>query len=108
MGYFDVRCTALPYCVKKLKNGAYILLNREYKPLGWAVREYVDYDALTELHHHIKITPATAKKISHSGSDNTDMIMMYDDGSFPTRDKASTEAYFKRLAVLMAIKLPAD
>ena len=105
MGYFDVRSTALPYCVKKLKNGTYIVLNREYKPLGWTTRENVNYDDLTHLHQRIKITPAKAKLISHAASEDATDIMLYDDGCYPTKDAASAAAYFKRLAVLMAIKI---
>lgn len=36
----------LPYCLGKLGDGRYVLLNREYKPLGWPTRRRgrVDYD----------------------------------------------------------------
>lgn len=36
----------LPYCVCLRPDGRYILLNREYKPLGWPTRlaGFVDYD----------------------------------------------------------------
>lgn len=41
----DFRSVHLPYCIKKLPSGAYVVLNREYKPLGFKTREHVDYEA---------------------------------------------------------------
>lgn len=37
----------LPYCVSRCADGRFILLNREYKPLGWPTRRRcrVHYDA---------------------------------------------------------------
>lgn len=37
----------LPYCAARLADGRAILLNREYKPLGWPTRRsgFVDYEA---------------------------------------------------------------
>lgn len=94
----------MPYCIQRLKDGRYIVLNRQYKPLGTFSGEWVDYDT----HHSackLKITPAAAKKIAWNGSDNLDVIHLYNDGTVPTSSPEHLRAYFQRLSVLMHLKI---
>ena len=101
-----VRHRVLIYVLKKLPNGAYIALNRNYKPLGFPLREWVDYDQLTHLHLWLRISPKTAAKLSWEGSDDTEMIAFYNDGTIPFRNnKQNTEAYLRRLAHFACLKV---
>lgn len=100
----ELRLTHFPYCVQRLKDGRYIVLNRDYKPLGIQSREWVEY-ATDPSASKIKITPAAARKISWEASDSIDAIFLYNDGCVPTDGAAHMTAYCKRLAVLMAIKI---
>ena len=40
----DFRSVYFPYCIKKQDDGSYIVLNREYKPLGFNSREHFNYE----------------------------------------------------------------
>lgn len=100
----ELRQRAFPYCVQRLDDGRYILLNRRYKPLGWPGGEHVDYDAHPSA-AKIRITAATARKLSYESSPAIDRIYLYNDGCVPTRSAANMRAYLERLAVLMKLKV---
>jgi hypothetical protein len=53
----------------------------------------------------MKITPATAKKLSYDGSGDLDRIYFYNDGCVPTRGATHFRAYADRLAVFMKLKI---
>jgi hypothetical protein len=99
----ELRQTHFPYCLKLLKDGRYIVLNREYKPLGQLDREWVDYDSHPSA-CKLKITAAKARSISFEGSEALDTIYLYNDACVPTASAAHMKAYCTRLAVLMKIK----
>jgi hypothetical protein len=100
----ELRQRAFPYCIQRLADGRYILLNRRYKPLGWPGATWVDYEAHPSA-VKIRVTTATARKLSYQGSTDTDAIYLYNDGCVPTRSAAHMRAYLARLAVLMKLRL---
>lgn len=107
MGTYEARWIFLPYCLQKLKDGRYIVLNRKYKPLGVRSSEWVVYEDHPSA-AFMKITPATAKKLSWKGSDDLDVIHLYNDGSIPNESAEHLQAYAKRLKVLMDLSVEAD
>lgn len=104
METFDIRWAFMPYCIQRLADGRSILLNRSYKPVGMLSSDWVNYESHPSA-IKVKITAATAKKLSATGSDDLDRIYLYNDGCVPTHDSASMRAYQERLAVLMALKV---
>lgn len=51
--YNEMRCW-LPYCVHVVTGNAYVLLGRDYKPVGMVQkREHVDYADFPQVHLHI-------------------------------------------------------
>ena len=40
----DFRKIYLPYCLLKHASGGYIVLNRNYKPIGFSTNEYLIYE----------------------------------------------------------------
>ncbi len=77
MPLYDIRSVALPYCVKRLENGKYILLNRDYKPIGFKTRENVNYENFPVNHKVQGITKKIAAKLSWRGDDNIEAIFLY-------------------------------
>jgi hypothetical protein len=82
-----------------MPDGRYAVLNREYKPLGFLVQDWVAYENFPIL-ARFKITPMHAKYLSHNGSTNRNLIYLYDDGSIPTDSPKKMERYLKRLKSL--------
>ncbi|MBP9868569.1 MAG: hypothetical protein KBC88_06530 [Alphaproteobacteria bacterium] len=94
----------LPYCLKKNEDGAYIVLNREYKPIGFADSsqfvKYEDYPIAVKY----RISKVTAQKLSCDGSADTNAIHLYNDGCIPESSAQNMKCYLEKLAVLAKLK----
>lgn len=103
MASFEVRQIFIPYCLKRLEGGGYLVLNRKYKPLGTFSEDHVDYETHPS---RFKFKRALSAKqiawLSHDGSTNPECIYLYDDGCIPTANQASWVAYSERLQRLAA------
>jgi hypothetical protein len=102
MDSVPIRWIFLPYCIKRLTDGRYIILNRRYKPLGTLTNDYVIYETHPSA-AHIDITKSIAKKLAHDNSDDINDIYLYSDGCIPTNSDKHLRAYSERLAVLMQL-----
>lgn len=100
-----LRHTHFPYCLKRLENGRYVVLNRNYKPLGFMTGDWVVYEDQPVGVKIKGLTAKTAAKLSHKGSEDLDMIMLYQDSNGPHRGSAELASYFKRLETLMNLKI---
>ena len=108
MPLHDVRSICLPYCLHKQQDGSYVALNREYKPLGWTSKDWVNY-ADFPIGLHLKgMTAKKAAALSWDCSPGLERIYLYNDGCVPTDSAAKMTAYCKRLALLAAMKVKSD
>lgn len=100
--------TQLPYCLQKTGDGRWLLLNRNYKPLGTTNKEWVDYDTHPDrLKLHRRTVGAVAKaavNVISDSSNEPDVIYLYDDGNIPTESAANWSAYTKLLSLVMHAK----
>ena len=100
----------LPYCVQKMNDhaGGWIVLNREYKPLGMPLDQWAVYEDVP-MHQRIRrITLCQQKKLYHGSEDSApwlpnNTIWLYHDGSIPTYSKIKWDAYQRRLFVLSSL-----
>lgn len=100
----DVRAVCLPFCLDRLADGRYVVLNREYKPVGFTTSDFVVYDDYP-VAVRLKITPAKAAKLSWNGSRELARIYLYNDGCSPALGGSHARDYHARLSVLGAIAL---
>jgi len=109
MEKLPARWAFMPYCIQRLKDGRYIVLNRRYKPLGVQTRAWVDYETHPSA-AAMKITKAQARTMSWKDSDDLDVIHLYNDGCVPTGSAEHLAAYAKRLDVFMnlAVEVPPE
>lgn len=107
MNQYEFRAIFLPYCMQRLADGRYIVLNRRYKPLGIASEDWVEYESHPSA-VGMKISTALAKKISWNASADTETIYLYDDGCNPRLGGEHSSAYFKRLVLLMPLLVQAQ
>ncbi|MDO9596713.1 MAG: hypothetical protein Q7J47_03235 [Azoarcus sp.] len=95
----------LPYCLERLSDGRYIVLNADFKPLGVPSFEDVDLETHPSA-HTINITPELARKLSVSGSDALDCIYLHEGKELgPPEEGERLAAYAARLAVFMRLKI---
>lgn len=100
----DFRSVHLPYCLQRLSDGSYVVLNREYKPIGYRTRDHIRYEDLPIRAKIQGITPQVAAKLSWSGSEDLDRIMLYNDGCVPTAKSEHMKRYLERIEILSSLK----
>lgn len=101
----DFRSAYLPYCLQRLKDGRYIVLNREYKPLGFITREHIEYEKYPIASNISGIGESTAAKLSWKNDPNLDRIYLYNDTCIPTESEANMKAYLEKIKILARLKL---
>ena len=101
----DFRSVFMPYCLSKQEDGTYVVLNREYKPVGFKTKETVDYKSYPICVHLKGIGPSTASKLSCHGSNDVNNIYLYDDGCIPTASVEHMKSYLKKLEILAQLKI---
>src|SRR5262245_56006127 len=101
----DFRAVHLPYCLERLDDGRYVVLNREYKPLGFNTSDFIKYKNYPMIAVRFgRLTQKLAARVSIDGDSSLERIFLYDDGSNPIRSKKNMQEYLKRLELLA--KLP--
>ncbi len=90
----------LPYCIELKPNGSVVVLNREFKPLGFKTKkvfEYEDYPILTWLRD---FTPEKMAQIVFCKGEGSKRLYLYDDTFVPTDSSRHMSNYLERLSVL--------
>ncbi|MDE6250680.1 MAG: hypothetical protein K2M34_03540 [Alphaproteobacteria bacterium] len=90
--------THFPYCMKHLGNHNYIILNRNYKPLGttdW-IEDYASHPSVRQ----IRLTQKQAKQLSYKGSDDVECVYFFDETPNVLTDKKALSDYLNRLGLL--------
>ena len=91
--YWEMRYW-LPYVVHPVadKKGHCIVLNRNYKPVGMASREYVRYEDFPHL--HMMLEGESWRKFACPGAEDA---YLFKDGSRPWLSRQTADAYLDRL-----------
>jgi len=104
----EMRFTHFPYCLERLDDGRYVVLNRRHKPLGFLSAERVTYEDYPVAVKLKGLTEKLAMQLDIKGRPHLDKIRLYDDGTIPTTSQANMDAYLKRLGLLMKLKTYAE
>ena len=101
----DFRCIYLPYCLLKHDSGGYLILNRDYKPLGFSTTKHLTYEDYPIEAKFLRMSKTTAAKLSYEKSDNLDRIFLYNDGCIPTSSEQNMKQYLEKLKILAKLKI---
>ena len=104
MALQDFRAIYLPYCLIKQSNGGYVVLNREYKPLGFNTSDRVEYEDYPITTKFKSLTKKVASELSWSKSESLDEIFLYNDATNPLKSKRDMDVYLKRIERLAKLK----
>jgi hypothetical protein len=107
--------THFPYCIKRAPNKKYILLNREYRPIGCPL--YKDMGSLKGtfetqgqdplFYFDIKrLTPRVIAKLHCKREISKDYIPLYDDQSYPLDSLAKWKRYAEKLFIIAKLVAP--
>lgn len=101
--------THLPYCLQLVEDGSWIVLNRNYKPIGATSRERVDYLAVPGrlLIDGRSMAPIARAmhKVEHGADGKPYRMWLYDDGNQPGKDQGKLDGYLYRLGYLAKAKV---
>jgi hypothetical protein len=101
----DFRAVFLPYCLKKQKDGRYVVLNREYKPVGFYTTTWVKYEEHPVFVKIKGLTKASAAKLSDKGETNLEELFLYNDATNPVSSKANMQLYLAKLEILARLSV---
>lgn len=99
------RWVFLPRVLLRQPDGSYVVCNRRYKPVGLTVTEHIDYAQYPVRVKIRGLTKATARLLSFNGSENLDLVALYDDTCIPTDSREDWDAYSARLERLAKLKV---
>ncbi len=91
----------LPYQLRDLGDGRYILLNRVYKPLGWPSDNFVDYDTHPSA---FSCSTAAVRRLRTKGIID-DAGYLYFDGTSPRLGAKYLRALLDKVAVIARLKI---
>lgn len=100
----NVRAVYFPYCIEKQKDGSWVILNRNYKPVGFNTADFVKYEEYPVSMRIKGLSPATLKKLSCKEEEPGDRVYLYNDVCIPTDDAKSMSGYLKKLEILLRLK----
>jgi hypothetical protein len=105
----DFRAVYLPYCIEKCPDNTWVVLNRQYKPVGFNTDDFISYEQYPVSAKLKGIGPAVANKLSYTGIGNVEgRIYLYNDGCNPTSSKNDMDAYLKKLEILSKLGITRD
>lgn len=102
MPLHNFRQIHMPYCLKRNVDGTYVVLNREYKPLGFDTKDYISYEDYP-IAIKYKISKVTAKKLAYNHEESNHTIYLYNDGCIPEHSAKNMKAYIDKLTILAKI-----
>lgn len=106
MSLHDFRSIYFPYCLKKQDDGSWVVLNREYKPVGFNTNDFIEYKNYPVATKFKGLGPATLNKLAYSGNaEGHDDVFLYNDGCVPTDSAENMEAYMKKLQLLAKLQV---
>jgi hypothetical protein len=101
----EFRKLFFPYCLIKQEDGSYLVLNRNYKPVGFNTSIWVNYEDYPIKIKFKRLTSLTASKISYNNNPDIDKIFLYNDGCVPTASAKNMNAYLNRLKILASLQV---
>jgi len=101
--------THLPYCIQATADGKWLVLNRNYKPVGTTSKDWVDYDSHPDRVALDGRTLAALRRVAvnviPAEPGDPEVIYFYDDSSMPTEGDAHWASYAKAISVLMNARI---
>jgi hypothetical protein len=106
----DVKSVHLPYCIQRKADGSYIVLNRDYKPIGFTSKKNVDYDAFPISVRFKRLTKTTLLNLSWENKppDEEGRTWLYCDYYNPVKSSKDMREYLARLEILAKLKLEVE
>lgn len=73
----NVRAVNFPYCLEQQDDGSWVLLNRNYEPVGFNTDDFIRYEEHPVSIRLRGLGPATLKRLAFDGEINGDGAKSY-------------------------------
>ncbi len=104
MAIENVRAVYFPYCLQKQEDGSWVLLNRNYKPIGFNTAGFIKYEEYPVSMKIKGLGPETLKKLSCKGENPSEIVYLYDDGCNPSSSDLAMSKYLEKIAILLKLQ----
>lgn len=104
----SLRALYFPYCLRRLDDGSWIILNRNYRPVGHGGSSYPDHEGIHPNFRIPNLTNSQIRALSHTGEADGNDVYLYNDGCVPTNGVRHMDDYLRRLRTLMWISLKGE
>ncbi len=104
MGLITFSSIYLPYCLVRQEDGSWVVLNREYKPVGFYTRTWVDYADYPVSVRLRGLGPKTLERLAFNGKYEDGRVYLYNDGCVPTHSPEKLKSYLERVAILAKLR----
>ena len=105
MPRFDFRSIYLPYCLELQPNGTWLVLNRDYKPVGFNTDQHIKYEEYPVSVKLKGLTKLRLAKLSSKAEFASNRVFLYDDGCVPTHSAAHMKSYMEKLEILAKLSV---
>ncbi len=99
-----VRKHMFPYGMRKNPDGTWILINRQYKPVGLITKEHIDYE---DIKYTFKIKNFSLKNknaLSCTKDREENVIYFYNDGCIPESSAENMASYLNKIEILFKLR----
>jgi hypothetical protein len=93
-----------PYCIERQENGSWVILNRNYKPVGLNTGKFIKYGDYPVSIRLKGLGPATLKRLSCKDEEPKGRVYLYTDSCIPTSGAKAMSSYLKKLEILLKIQ----
>ena len=105
MALSDFRAIYLPYCIQHQEDGSWLVLNRQYKPVGFNTDDHLKYEDFPVSTKFKGLGPAKLAKLSYTGKVEGNRVYLYNDGSNPLLSDSNMKAYLSKLETLAKLSV---
>lgn len=105
MALKDFRAIYLPYCIEQQEDGSWVVLNRQYKPVGFNTDHYIKYEEFPVNTKFKGLGPAKLGKLSCTGRAEGSRVYLYNEGSNPLLSDSNMKAYLLKLEILAKLRV---
>jgi hypothetical protein len=105
MGLTIFREVFLPYVLRKDSEGKWVVLNREYLPIGFKERSFETPSPYPKPVTIKGLTKELILQLSCDGVFNGESLYLYDDRTDPTMNDENFKKYLERIRVLQRLEV---
>ena len=112
MDQLSFRSIFFTYCLEVQADGSFVALNRNYKPVGFATKKYIEYQDFPVSFKFKDLTKTTIQKLNSRDEPFEikpgEKLYLYTDACSPLKSTAYMQAYLEKMSILMRLQINSE